>query len=513
MERFLERHQNRIVGVLSGPDRILYRGTLLSISHLDGMAMFLSSQRVLYKDFKPYAERLSDGIVERAKAVAEEAGRPLRYIDSARVSKEDLARKIMERDGITKGLICVLTCVEPCQTYAIRRNRDTRHLDLVSHQGKCLHVYFYLMDREFGFMHIRLQTWFPFSIQVCVNGREWLAGQLDRARIGYEKQDNCFVRIDDFQRAQKLFDRYRERRWIQPLHTLARRVNPWLGAKAQPRLHDYYWTIRQDEYATDIVFKDGPALAEIYPRLVDHAIRNFASRDVMRFLGRRTNRRFSGEATADVHHRPEGIRIKHWVEENSIKMYDKQGCVLRIETTINNPRRFRVRRLVTRQGKRRMQWVCMRKSVADMPRRMDIARAANERYLEALAVIGEVSPIKQVLDPVSKSKTQNGRRYRPLRPVSPEEAAVFEVLRQGEFLLQGFRNKDLRARLFPQTSATETDRRKASGRITRLLRLLRAHRLVAKVGRTRYYRVTKRGNHVMTTVLNLRECDTSRLVA
>ena len=513
MERFLERHQNRIVGVLSGPDRVLFRGTLLSISHLDGMAMFLSSQRVLYKDFKPYAQRLSDGIIAQAQAIAEEADRPLRYIESARVSKEDLARQIMERDGITNGLICVLTCVEPCQTYAIRRNRASRHLDLVSHEGKCLHVYFYLVDREFGFMHIRLQTWFPFSIQVCVNGREWLAGQLDRAGIGYEKQDNCFVRIDDFRRAQGLFDRFQERRWFKTLDALARRVNPWLDPKARPQLHSYYWTIRQDEYATDIVFKDASALAEIYPRLVHHAIRNFASRDIMRFLGRRTNRRFNGQAKGDVRDRPEGVRIKHWVEENSIKMYDKQGCVLRIETTINTPRRFKVRRPVTRKGKRRMQWVCMRKSVADMPRRMEIARAANERYLEALAVVGEVSPIREVLDPVSKSRTQAGRRYRSLRPVSQEEAHVFQVLLRGEFALQGFRNKDLRTCLFPQTPVTDGDGRKVSGRTTRLLRLLRAHGLIAKVGRTRYYRVTKKGNHLMTTVLNLRECDTSRLAA
>lgn len=513
MERFLERHRNRIVGILSGPDRVLFRGTLLSICHCDGMARFLSSQDVLYKHFGAYAQRMSDGIIARARAWAEEAGRPLEYIASSRLRKEDRAREILAANPVNEGLIAVLTCVEPCQSYTVRRNRQAKRLELVLQERKCLHVYFYLLDREFGFMHVRLQTWFPFSIQVCVNGREWLAGRLDEARIGYQKQDNCFVGLDDFQRAQEIFDGFQKRRWFGTLNALARRVNPWLDAKARPRLYDYYWTIRQDEYATDVVFKDAGALAEVYPRLVDHAIRHFASRDIMRFLGRRTNSRFNGEAKSDVQYRPEGIRIKHWVEENSVKMYDKQGCVLRIETTINNPRRFKVRRAVTRKGRRCVQWVTMRKSVADMPRRMDIARGANERYLEALAVVGEVAPVRGVLDPVSKSKTQHGRRYRALRPVDREEARAFEILLSGEFLLQGFRNKDVRARLFPAGRIEPTVRRKHAGRITRLLRLLRAHGLIAKIGRTRYYRVTQKGRLVMSTALNLREYDTSRLVA
>jgi hypothetical protein len=513
MERFLERQRDRIVGVLSGPDRVLFRGTLASIRRFEGMAKFVRSQGVLYKEFGSYARSLSEAILARARDIAARAGRPLQYVTSTRVSKEDLVRQIMERDGITRGLICVLTCVEPCQTYTVRKNRSTRRLELAIRESKCTHVYYYWIDRAFGLMHIRLQSWLPFPLQICVNGREWLARRLDEAGIGYRKRDNCFVGLDDFQRAQGLFDEFQGRRWFSSFNALARRVNPWLEAKACPRLENYYWTIRQDEYATDVVFKDAGGLAEVYPRLLDHAIRNFASRDIMRFLGRRTNSRFSGEATSDVRVRPEGIRIKHWVEENSIKMYDKQGCVLRIETTINNPRRFRVRRAVTREGKRCVQWVTMRKSVADMPRRMDIARGANERYLEALAVVGEVAPVRQVLDPVSQGKTQDGRRYRALRPVSREEARVFEVLLRGEFLLQGFRNRDVRERLFPTGRGDSDRRRKNAGRITRLLRLLRAHGLIAKVSRTRYYRLTQKGRQVMSTALNLREHDTSRLVA
>jgi hypothetical protein len=343
------------------------------------------------------------------------------------------------------------------------------------------------------------------SIQVCVNGREYLARRLDRAGIGYQKQGNCVTQIDDSPRAQRMMDDLTSRNWAHFLSALARRLNPWFTRGNLLNLRGYYWTMRESEYATDVMFEDAQRLEQIYPSLVSHAVAHFGCRVVMRFLGWRTNSRFNGEATSDVKHRIEGVRVRHWVEENSIKMYDKQGSVLRIETTINDPRRFKVRRVATRNGRQSCGWIPMRKSVADIARRVEICRAANERYLEALGVVGEPSPPRHLLDPVSKRIHRQGRCYRGLRPIDPEEAELFSLLQDGTFLLQGFRNKDLRRRLYPQAEDDPMQRKRAFARVTRLLRLLRAHRLIRKVSRTFYYRITIRGNAVMTTALKLRE--------
>lgn len=510
MERFVERHKDRIVGVLTGFDRVLFRGTLRSISYLTGMDRFLFSQRVLYKDFGAFVERLSNQLKERAETIAQQAGRPYRYLASSSISKEDYARSIAEEDGIQEGLICVLTCVEPCQTYALRKDRASKHLQLLAAERKCLHIYFYYMDREFGLMHVRLQTWLPFPIQVYVNGREYLAREMDRAGIGYEQRDNCFTRIDNLPRAQKLLDRLITRKWERLLNRLAERVNP---LPAELDLFGYYWTIRQSEVATDVMFRDEVALAAIYPLLVQHAMLQFQSPDVLRFLGRRVNTRFSGEVMSDMQRRPEGVRVKHRVEENSIKMYDKQGSVLRVETTMNNPRRFKVRRLSTRQGRRELAWIPLRKGVADIARRVEISRAANERYLEALAVVGLPEPVKAVLDPVQQRTVRKGRPYRGLRPLSEEESKLFVAIQQGEYLLQGFRNADLRRALYSQDEHDPLRRRKSSGRTGRLLRLLRAHRLIRKVSHTQYYRVTERGHQLMTTATKLRNLDLHHLAA
>src|SRR5258707_1821307 len=392
MKRFLERHRSRITGTLSGFDRVLFRGTLRSIAHVSGLEVFLYSQHVLFKDFGAYAERLSQRIIEQAKDTASKLGRPYQYLQSSKVSKEELALELREQQEITEGLICVFACVEPCQSFDLKKDAASKHLKLLSKERKCLHLYFYYQDREFGLMHVRLQTWLPFTIQVCLNGREWLARKLDRAGISYTKRDNCFTYIADLKRAQQLMDRLTERNWGRFLDALAQKVNPWIHPRSGLDVRSYYWSVRQGEYATDVMFRSAAKLAEIYPLLLRHAMFEFGSEEVMRFLQRRTNQRFAGEASSDLQRRIEGIRVKHRVEENSIKMYDKQGSVLRIETTINNPRRFKVHRQGVCRGQKVKKWLPVRKGIAVIRRRAELSRAANARHLEALHVVGLEQP-------------------------------------------------------------------------------------------------------------------------
>jgi hypothetical protein len=211
--------------------------------------------------------------------------------------------------------------------------------------------------------------------------------------------------------------------------------------------------------------------------------------------------------------RIEGIRVKHRVQENSIKMYDKQGCILRIETTINNVRRFKVRRMTERKGVRRMRWIPMRLGLADLVRRVEVSRAANERYLEALAVVDVPTPVANVLDAVSRRMVKKDRPYRALRPISPEDAKIFRAALSGQFLIRGFTNSEFRTAMGQVEPAGQQERRRQSGRATRLLRLLRAHRLIRKVSGTRYYRVTARGQQVMSAALIVRAADAAKLVA
>src|SRR5262245_9729545 len=297
MDFFLDQHRDGILGTLSGFDRILFRGTLRSISYCAGMEQFLGVHHVLHQDFGTVVGGLTERIKAHALHVAETAGRPSIHLRSAAQSKEELVREIIQADPITKGLVCVLACVEPCQTFRMPKDARTKRLKLVAAQRKCLHFSCYSLDREFGLIHVRLQSWVPFSIQVCLNGREYLARRLDKAGIGFEQRDNCFSRIDDLPRAQAMLDDLITRKWDRFLNVLARRVNPLLAPEAGLDLLGYDWTIRQSEYATDVMFRSEEDLQAIDPALVAHAMQQFSAPDILRFLGRRVTVRFPGEVT------------------------------------------------------------------------------------------------------------------------------------------------------------------------------------------------------------------------
>ena len=349
MNDFIKRHEGRILGVLSGFDRVLFRGTLRTLSYPEGLLKFLNSKDILLKDFARFAEQCTGQLIAHSRRIADEAGRPYMYLKSPSVRKEDLARQIAERDRIERGLVCVLYAVEPCESFSLRPNGETKRVELVRRRRKCSFFYFYFVDREFGLMHVRLQSWIPFDVQVCLNGRLYLAVQLRREGIRFDQYDNGFTSIGDLPRAQAILNRLASRDWGKTLAVLGRRVNPLLGGLLSG-VFDYYWTIRQSECATDVLFKDRRSLQEIYPALCEHAIHNFHSEDVMRFLSGQVPKRLPRDIVSDLNKRPEGVRLRHRVGENAIKMYDKGGCILRIETTINNPCSFRVLRETQSEG-------------------------------------------------------------------------------------------------------------------------------------------------------------------
>jgi hypothetical protein len=508
MERFLTRHGDRVLGTLTGFDRVRFRGTLRSISHCRGLERFLTMHHVLLKDFKPFAERLSTALKDHAEQVAHTAGRPFEYLPSSRISKEARAEQLAREHGVTEGLVCVLSCVEPCQTFAIRKDAATQRLGVTARERKCLHLYFYYLDRDFGLMHVRVQTWLPFTIHVCVNGRDWLARQLAAAGIPCTQVTNTFTTIGDLPRAQRLADQLVRRPWARWLTRWARRVHAPTTTPAALALKNYYWSVDESEVATDVMFRDADTLQQLYPPILRHAIEHFRSPDVLRFLGRRMGPQSTGAVETHFLRRPEGVRVKHRVEENSIKMYDKAGQVLRVETTINQPRRFKVYRRCGGQGR----WIPMRKGLLDLARRVDLSRAANARYLDALSVVGEPSPVSALLDPVSRPVHDAGRRYRSLRPITEAESALWRELLSAAYVVRGFRHHDLRRWCTTSDDPPDAERRRA-GRVTRLLRLLRAHGLIQKLPASRCYRVTLLGRRVMSAALTVRHAEVATLAA
>ena len=513
----LQRCGLALTGVLSGFDRLRLRGTLRHLFQPTVMEAYLNACRVLIKDFRTFALGLTGRIKAAAYAAAEQAGRPFRYLPHSQLSKEDLARQIARTDGVTSGLIAIFSALENCLSYSVRGDRQTKHIHLVLEPRKCLHLYHYFLDPDLGLCHVRVQTWFPFTVDICLNGRDRLARQMDAAGLAYRQRDNCFLWVRDPVRAQALLEAQLRTDWPRVLGRLLDQAHPLHRDLCRPIQQTYYWTASASEYATDLLFRDAPSLAALYPQFVHHAIRTFASPDVMRFLGRhipassgRVRGNFRGEIISDLKHRPEGVRVKHSVNGNSVKMYDKEGRVLRIETTINKTEDFRVYRAKQGEPDGAKTWRPLQRSVGELWRRAQVSAAANQRYLEALASVTDKTPVGVVAEGVCQAVVKAGRRYRALNPWNESDAALLQAVSRGEYALNGLRNRDVRRQLWAKVGSTEQERRRAAA-VTRQLRLLRAHGLLRKVNGTHRYVATTAGRKIVTALLAARQADIAQL--
>ena len=220
-ESFLAQFGEHVIGFLSGFDRLRFRATLRPLFQPGGLEIYLSSCKVLIKDFSGFAQKLTDRIKEGAYELFRKAGRPIQYLtDSQTTSKEALAQQLVANNGIGQGALVLFACVEPCLSFHIRGDRQAKRLRLVLEHSKCTHLYHYYQHPEFGLMHVRVQTWFPFTVDICLNGRQWLAHQMDEAGIAYRQCDNCFVWVEDFVEAQKLLDHQLQSDWPALLQKL-----------------------------------------------------------------------------------------------------------------------------------------------------------------------------------------------------------------------------------------------------------------------------------------------------
>jgi hypothetical protein len=266
------------------------------------------------------------------------------------------------------------------------------------------------------------------------------------------------------------------------------------------------------------MFPSPAALARLYPALVHQGIPHFGSTDVLRFLGHKTQAHgrvhgnHPGEGWSSLKSRTEGLRLKPQANGNSVKLYDKQGRVWRVETTLNRPHQFRVYRASERDPEGKKRWPVLRKSVGHLHRRAEIWEAVHGRYLEALASVRPGQSAGAVARAGCRPGQKDGRPYRGLNPWAEPDAALLEVLSRGEWTLRGFRNREVRAALYPGR-ADATEGRRQSGRISRALARLRAHGIIQRVNGSYRYQRTSTGRQIVTALLAARQADVEKLRA
>ena len=499
MNTILEQYKDKINGTFSFFDRMIIKGHILQLFSLSGRKFFLSSLNVLLKDFSAYANQATSLIVSHVENMAVSQNRPLIYLTSSKLPKEQRALEVLKSDPVSEGLVCILSVVENCQTFQPVK-QENGLLELRSVTRKCKYYYFYFLDRNFGFMHVKLQTWFPFMVQVYINGRELMKHKFDENGISYKMYDNSFFEISDIEKAQQLADRFDSKALCRQLDLFAHKVNPYLDTIENILHAGYHWCVDQCEYATDVMFESRKALEDIYPSLVGHAFYDFRCTDVFSFLGRKLDPKFLGEAVSDYRKRPEGWRIKFKMKSNSIKMYDKFSC-LRIEMTVNAPKEFKIYKDVDhRDGTTSKRWVPMGKSISNLYRYAEISKAANRRFLDSLCNAIPIKSIEKEISGICGKKVDRGRLYTGYNVWSPETFRLFETISDGRYLIRGFTNQEIRRSICVCNPDTAEER----GKMSRSLAKLRAHGLIRKIPHSRRYLVSDKGRRVMGALIETR---------
>lgn len=516
MKSFLSRFAPLILSVLSGFDRLRFRGCNGLLNNAQGVNSYLYRQDLLIKEFPDHAESLTADLVKGTEAMAKADGDKVHYLNSTNIDKQATALEIARQRGLTNGRIAILSCLESCRTYRVRKSRTTPgHIEIRKEEGRCQHFYHYFLHEQVGLCYIRLQSWFPFTMRIGLNGRSWLYQQLRRENISYVNEDNILVDVDDWNRAQELLTEQLRTDWPTLLDGLAAQTNPMF-----PTLRDwklpYYWTTEQSEWATDILFHRAEDLAHWYPLFMRHCVEVLNCRDILHYLGKKLPRegfgkRFTGEVKADVREREEGIRAKLWYNQNSLKAYDKLPNGMRLEPTINQPGYFTVYRPKQGDESGEKAWRPMRKGVADLYRQAEVSQRATDRFADSLATVADPTPLGKLLAPLGQPVIKDGKRTRALNPLTGADGELLRLIAQGDFLLHGFRNRDLRAALYG-TPADSAEKRRQSAAVTRKLAMLRAHGLIVKVQTTHRYQLSAPGRRMLTALLSAHAADVNKLM-
>jgi uncharacterized protein YbcV (DUF1398 family) len=254
----------------------------------------------------------------------------------------------------------------------------------------------------------------------------------------------------------------------------------------------------QAEYATDIIFKKQETLQSLYSELVTTAIHTVTPDNIMTFFSKKLDPRYTGELGNNYNVRIQGSRLKHSVGKNSIKMYDKFGKILRIETTVNDVTFFKhYREVEQRDGTKTKKYTAMRKNIYSLNALQEILINSNRRYLEFISSIESRDAGRKNLNKISNSKREKDRNYKGFNFFNDADLSLFLSIVRGEFNIYGFQNKTLQQYL-PYLK---------SGQISRLLKRLRVHGIIKKVGRTYKYYLTRLGQKAIVTAQKLKETD------
>ena len=497
----IEQNKEKINGILETFDRMIINGYILQLCNYRQFLYYLIQNDIKFKDFDKFALSQTEILCNHIDSYIKDNNCETIYLNSGKIDKNEIVMDELNKKENKIGLITALSTVEICNTMTVKPNNETKLLEVTQRPTKCKHYYY--NDAEFGLMYLKIQTWFPYNVQIYINGREYLSKFLDKNNIKYEMYNNSFSYIENFDKAQELANNILNQKISDSFDGLINQINPLLPNINKIFSTSYYWCIDQCEFATDINFKSRQDLENIYKTLVEATYFTFSSEDIYSFFGRNISRihNFSkGEIVSDLRHRYQGYRIKFKINNNQIKMYDK-GNNLRIEVTINNPKDFKVMKekekiFEHKKIVKEKVWTPMGKSISNLYRYVEISKSITKRYIEAMPEIDLTKPTLSEVKNVSEKIEVNNKNISGFNLLNNETLKVLQVISNGKYLINGFTNKSIRKEIFD-----ENDSAYIINKTTRLLYKLKVHGIIKKVARKNKYYLTTNGRNLISSIL------------
>ena len=494
MELFDGRHDDRIEGVIECFDRVVIKGTFKKISYQKAIEIEMWKRGIRFFDYPNWAKERKDNICSHVQELADEHGLEIHHIQKRSIRKEDFVREQIKDNPDKEGIVCILSAMEGCMCYRPSYDKETKKCSLQPRTGHCLHYYVYINDSVLGLCFMAFPTWLPFSIRFYFNGHNWLQKQFDQHGVDYTMDDNCFTKIGDYKAAQKLANGFKIR------SVLVRQLRKWSQRCLPTPIKEFgmpYWTLHEVEFATDVIFKNAKSLTELYDEVVHTALVEVKTKNIATFLDR-SIKSSKFDATSRIRECREGTSVRHNLGSASMKMYDKRGTVLRVETVLNDVSFLKVERMVNhKDGTQSRKKAGVKKSIYSLNILQKLMSRANKRYLTYIGGMQErsleLATLRKLTSPVKDGAI--GRTVRGINLFNSDDELLLRALLSGGISLKGITGRQLRYSHLKDWSP---------GKVSRALKRLRLHGLIKKKGKSYSYFLTKLGKRVIAPLLKIK---------
>jgi len=373
-------------------DRILLKGYIPLVQRENGMVYFLREFRGMKCISTEALKNLTKGFIQRVEKYAEENSIPV-----VTVKRGESKLGIAERyDTGGEGVVCIIKSKEygsSFSSYEPKKAKDKNYRMICRALSKVNHYYFYIRDEEVGGLnYIKICSYFPFNVEIYVNGHNWLEMQLKRKGIGYVKEDNCILEVDDVSALQRMCSRLND----DPLWGFADRwiykFVPILGREREAGYY-YRYFIAQVEYSHNIVVKDSRILDVLFQNMIDQFRRIGKPDSISQIFERRIRSNYRGVFQSNIHMEREHPCIKSWYKKCYVKQYNKKGKILRTETCINNT-----------------YDIGIKKSIINLGYIGKVSHGINRRYLDSQVGIEDRFLARHNLAELSKTEQTGDKR-------------------------------------------------------------------------------------------------------